>query len=152
MLFLNTENTFISNSMMRTSFIILLFTLICSITFANRFKHLSTHNGLSNKRTFSIVKDNKGFMWISTRAGIDRYDGKNVKQYMLFDENGKQDLTGRINILKKDKSGNLWAYTNYGQVFEYNIKSDSYVLRLNLLDYLPEKEAPFLIEIGRAHV
>ena len=86
-------------------------------------------------------------MWISTRAGIDRYDGKNVKQYMLFDENGKQDLTGRINILKKDKSGNLWAYTNYGQVFEYNIKSDSYVLRLNLLDYLPEKEAPFLIDI-----
>ena len=104
----------------------------CFIASPSRLKHLSTHNGLSNERTFSVEKDAKGFVWISTRFGIDRYDGSNIKHYLLNDEMGVNDLTGRINVLKKDRSGRIWAYTSFGQIFVYDETSDSYRLKINL--------------------
>ncbi|MDR2626404.1 MAG: response regulator [Dysgonamonadaceae bacterium] len=108
--------------------------MACLSVYPIKFKHISTHNGLSSKRTFSIEKDNKGFIWISTRLGIDRYDGKSIKQYVLANETGDRDMTGRINTLSKDKSGNIWVFTNYGRIFRYNKLSDSYSLILNLAD------------------
>lgn len=110
---------------------------ICFFAYPNRLKHISTHNGLSNKRTFSIAKDTKGFIWISTRMGIDRYDGNNIKQYTLVDKTGSNDLIGRINILVKDKSDNIWTFTNFGQIFRYDELSDSYILKLNLRNEFP---------------
>lgn len=101
-------------------------------SYPNRLKHISTHNGLSSERTFSIEKDTKGFMWISTRFGIDRYDGSNTKHYSLIDQTGANDLTGRINIVEKDKSGKIWAYTSFGQIFVYDELSDSFRLKINL--------------------
>ncbi|MCL1943787.1 MAG: response regulator [Candidatus Azobacteroides sp.] len=102
------------------------------------FKHLDTHNGLSNKRTFSIEKDRAGFMWISTRVGVDRYDGRYIKQYKLLDENSK-DIAGRINMLAKDCNDNLWVYTNNGQIFQYDIDRDAYTLRINLPEKIPDE-------------
>lgn len=104
----------------------------CFIASPNRLKHISTHNGLSSERTFSIEKDTKGFMWISNRFGIDRYDGSNIKHYSLIDETGGNDLTGRINVVEKDKSGRIWAYTSFGQIFVYDEISDSFRLKINL--------------------
>jgi ligand-binding sensor domain-containing protein/serine phosphatase RsbU (regulator of sigma subunit) len=37
--------------------------------------------GLPTNLTKSIIKDEKGFVWIGTDAGLIRFDGKNVKQY-----------------------------------------------------------------------
>jgi signal transduction histidine kinase/ligand-binding sensor domain-containing protein/DNA-binding response OmpR family regulator len=119
--------------------------IICFSVYPNRFKHISTHNGLSSKRTFSIAKDNKGFIWISTRIGIDRYDGNSIKQYLLADETGTRDLTGRINTISKDKSENIWVFTNYGQIFQYNDLLDSYILKLNLQDKLPSYTPNFFL-------
>ncbi|GHU69710.1 hybrid sensor histidine kinase/response regulator [Bacteroidia bacterium] len=99
---------------------------------------------MSSKRTFSIVKDNTGFIWISTRQGIDRYDGNHIQAYSLTD--GAADLTGRINILVKDLSGAVWAFTNQGQIFQYNIHSDSYLLKVDLAT-MPFLTSPYLTGI-----
>lgn len=124
---------------MKRSFFITLFLIFVSFcSFSNRLKHLSTHNGLSSKRTFSIEKDTKGFFWISTRLGIDRYDGSSVKQYSLTDKSGTHDLTGRINVLTKDNSQCIWTYTNFGQVFQYDEYSDQFSLKLDLIDKFPD--------------
>jgi len=95
------------------------------------YKHITTENGLSNNRTFSVKKDNDGFVWFSTRSGIDRYDGSSIIQYNLLD-NGNQDVTGRINKLINDKDGIIWAYTNYGHIFKYDKIQNKYVLILNV--------------------
>lgn len=83
-------------------------------------------------RTFGIMKDNTGFIWISTRQGIDRYDGKNVKSYSLTDTSGTFDLMGRINTLAKDPTGTLWAFTDQGQIFRYSADADAYQLQIDL--------------------
>lgn len=46
-------------------------------------RHIGHVEGLSSQRVFSIVEDNHHAMWIATKAGIDRYNGKMVKNYTL---------------------------------------------------------------------
>lgn len=118
--------------MKRIVYLTLFLIAACFSCYPNRLKHISTHNGLSSERIFNIEKDTKGFMWISTRFGIDRYDGSNIKHYSLMDETGINDLTGRINMVEKDKSGKIWAYTSFGQIFLYDEISDSYRLQIDL--------------------
>ena len=39
------------------------------------YQYLTTKEGLSNQRVFSILEDKKGFIWISTRSGVDCFYG-----------------------------------------------------------------------------
>ena len=40
-----------------------------------RFDHLSLEQGLSQGAVNCIVQDQRGFMWIGTQDGLNRYDG-----------------------------------------------------------------------------
>src|ERR1700758_1491878 len=39
------------------------------------FTHLGTTNGLSELNPSSIIQDSRGFIWIGTADGLNRYDG-----------------------------------------------------------------------------
>lgn len=39
------------------------------------FRHIGIHNGLSNSQINVIFKDSRGFVWLGTQSGLDRYDG-----------------------------------------------------------------------------
>src|SRR5262245_32745825 len=45
------------------------------------FTHITTEQGLSDPRVWSIVQDRAGFIWIGTLNGLDRYDGYGVVAY-----------------------------------------------------------------------
>lgn len=48
--------------------------------------NLNTDNGLSSPRVYSIVEAEDGAMWISTKRGVDRYNGQLVSNYTLATE------------------------------------------------------------------
>ncbi len=110
---------------------IVLFTLflyISSLSFAQSYKYISVEDGLSNRRVYSILKDNKGYMWFLTHQGIDRYDGKTFKHYNLITSIEKIDSFGEIALLNVDAKGILCAITKNGQIFRYNNITDNYQL------------------------
>lgn len=98
------------------------------------YQYLTTKEGLSNQRIFSILEDKKGFMWISTRSGVDCFDGRNVKNYSLVEEDIIVDGAGRIIYLTKDSHETLWAYTNAGKVFKYDPISDTFILVIDVAE------------------
>ena len=68
--------------------------LICQLSFAFTawgnpaeippavmFKQLSTTEGLSNNSVRSIFRDSRGFLWIGTESGLNKYDGYSFRQY-----------------------------------------------------------------------
>lgn len=61
--------------------------------------NLNTENGLSSSRVYSIVEAEDGAMWISTKRGVDRYNGQVVTNYTLATEMQYSDASGRTMIV-----------------------------------------------------
>ena len=45
------------------------------------FDHYNSKNGLSNNEVNDVIQDDDGFIWIATRAGLNRFDGKDFTKY-----------------------------------------------------------------------
>lgn len=56
-----------------------------------RFENITTDNELSNNHISHIFQDSKGFLWISTQDGINRYDGYVFKHF--------KHIPGKLNSL-----------------------------------------------------
>ena len=98
--------------------------------------NLNTENGLSSSRVYSIVEAEDGAMWISTKRGVDRYNGQVVTNYTLATEMQYSDASGRNIKLTQDHHRQIYAYDNKGKVYIYNKVKDTFVLRCNLLNIL----------------
>jgi signal transduction histidine kinase/ligand-binding sensor domain-containing protein/DNA-binding response OmpR family regulator len=84
------------------------------------FRHLSAENGLSHNSVNCILQDKIGFMWIGTRGGLNRYDGKELKSY-INDENDPGSVSNDfISAMAEDSKGNLWIGTVGGGLNKFN--------------------------------
>ena len=74
-----------------------------------RFTHLSIEQGLSESRVDHMLQDRRGFIWIGTLNGLNRYDGYRFKTYKP-DPDNPNSLGGlRVFALFEDRSGILWV-------------------------------------------
>ncbi|MBO9620463.1 MAG: response regulator, partial [Niabella sp.] len=108
--------------------------LVCIFigAFANRataqrlsFNHLTSENGLSNNSVLSIAQDGKGFMWLGTSNGLNRYDGWQIKSYMANSQGSSGLQTADILSLLCDTEKELWVGTGTG-LNRYNEKADRF--------------------------
>ncbi|MFB6342947.1 two-component regulator propeller domain-containing protein [Saccharicrinis sp. FJH62] len=57
-----------------------------------QFRQLTSIDGLSNNTVFNITQDAEGLMWIATREGLNKFDGKTVKSY--YSNGGPDNIPG----------------------------------------------------------
>ena len=50
------------------------------------FHSLGSQHGLTYSAVRDILQDSKGYIWIATLKGLNRYDGYNIKQYYKSDD------------------------------------------------------------------
>ncbi|MCD4732275.1 MAG: hypothetical protein K8R74_16845, partial [Bacteroidales bacterium] len=81
-----------------------------------KFRHLTTDDGLPNNKTSYLMKDSRGFIWITTSSGLCRYDGNNIKvfQYDPDDSTSLSDNHIYTNNIIEDTEGYLWIGTANG--------------------------------------
>lgn len=79
-----------------------------------RFQHLSTHDGLLSNITSAIVQDQKGYLWIGTYNGLNRYDGYSFKSFINQPDDSNSLIQGPIVALCVDNNDNIWAGSIYG--------------------------------------
>ncbi|RZJ92235.1 MAG: hybrid sensor histidine kinase/response regulator [Chryseobacterium sp.] len=92
------------------------------------------HKDLMSEQTLKITQDQKGFIWVSNRFGIDRFDGYSVKHYeipMLANANPVRYINVIANSQKQ-----IFAYTSNGGVYQYQPASDTFQLLTNLNFYI----------------
>src|SRR6478752_10228003 len=46
-----------------------------------QFRQLTPDQGLSSSLVQAITQDSRGFIWLGTKKGVNRYDGYNVTVY-----------------------------------------------------------------------
>ncbi len=106
---------------------ILIFCLINSIiTVAQKpvlyFSQTNMGNGLSNNKVNCFLQDQRGFVWIGTDDGLNRFDGLH---FTIF-RNKPSDtssLSGNIiTDLVEDEQGIIWVATADGGITRYNYR------------------------------
>lgn len=88
------------------------------------FSSLTSQQGLSHSTVYSIAQDNKGFIWIGTREGLNRFDSRTIKNYYVNDTNNKNN-SNEIRALVPYKK-NLYIGTGSG-MYMYDEVLDSIV-------------------------
>ncbi len=84
------------------------------------FQNLSIQQGLSQVSANTIVQDRKGFIWIGTQDGLNRYDGHEVRVFRHDDGNPNSLVRDFIQALAEDSRGHLWIGTKGKGVDEYD--------------------------------
>ncbi|MBN2486194.1 MAG: hypothetical protein JXB34_09490 [Bacteroidales bacterium] len=79
-----------------------------------RFKQVSVNEGLSSGFVNCFLQDNKGFMWIGTRDGLNRFDGNEFKIFRFDPDDEGSISDNSIESLFQDKSGRIWVGTHNG--------------------------------------
>lgn len=88
-----------------------------------KFTHLTTMNsGLSYDGVNRIMQDSRGFIWIGTYRGLNRYDGR---RFDVFTATDLGLTTDYINCFAEDRDGNIWVGTDNG-VSCYNYVLDRF--------------------------
>ncbi len=103
---------------MKQSIFILLLAVAVFTSAATPYKvrYITADDGLSRNLVHQIFKDSRGFIWIATAKGLDRYDGYNLLQYNSTqrDTHLQSDF---VNCVEEDNAGNLWIGTDNGLFF-----------------------------------
>lgn len=95
-------------------------------------RNIGYAEGLSSQRVFSIVQDKDNAIWIATKEGIDRYNGRDIKQYTLPGILYYGDMAGRTLRLSQTVRYGLWAYDNTGKVYFYSESDDVFKQYMHL--------------------
>lgn len=78
------------------------------------FTHLSSEQGLSNSTIESIYQDSRGFIWIGTRDGLNRYDGHEMQVYRNDATDSNSISDSYIRSITEDRYHQLWVGTMGG--------------------------------------
>jgi signal transduction histidine kinase/ligand-binding sensor domain-containing protein/CheY-like chemotaxis protein len=78
------------------------------------FKRISAENDLLDNNVNCIFQDKKGFIWIGTNAGLNRYDGHEFKAYKNNEKDRGSLSNDVITSIAEDKSGHIWIGTSGG--------------------------------------
>jgi ligand-binding sensor domain-containing protein len=74
----------------------------------------STHEGLSNNQVNCTIKDFRGYLWVGTAEGLNRFDGRHFRQYYA-ERSDTNSLNGNyIFDMIENRPGELLIATNNG--------------------------------------
>jgi ligand-binding sensor domain-containing protein len=86
-----------------------------------KFEHITSDQGLSNRSILAMMKDSKGFLWITTIDGVNRYDGMDFKIFRNDPFDSTTLSSGWAYCISEDKNGTIWMGGDYGIVLDsYN--------------------------------
>jgi ligand-binding sensor domain-containing protein/two-component sensor histidine kinase len=91
--------------------------LLCIIAYTQtrlRFERIGIKEGLSNEKVNCIFQDSKGFIWIGTAFGLNRFDGISCKTWYNDEKDSNSLVNNTVLGIAEDNSGNLWIGTQEG--------------------------------------
>lgn len=89
-------------------------------------RNISLNEGLPNSTIYNYHVDKAGFIWVTTQAGVARYDGYGFKNYRLplIDGIPQVDMP---DIITGDHNGVIWVgYQNNHYIAKYDARMDRF--------------------------
>jgi ligand-binding sensor domain-containing protein/serine phosphatase RsbU (regulator of sigma subunit) len=101
---------------MRIILVFVFLVIIIGKTSAGDYKisHYSVKQGLSQSVIHSIFQDSRGFIWVGTQDGLNRFDGYKFISYQHNPSDTSTLSDSWIYSVAEDRDGNLWIGTRRG--------------------------------------
>ncbi|QEC78894.1 hybrid sensor histidine kinase/response regulator transcription factor [Mucilaginibacter ginsenosidivorax] len=79
-----------------------------------KFSYLTVDNGLSHTDAKDIKQDGRGFIWVATLFGLDRYDGYAIKRFYNSSDSSSNGFNNRIRNICIQNDARFWLGTDNG--------------------------------------
>jgi signal transduction histidine kinase/ligand-binding sensor domain-containing protein/DNA-binding response OmpR family regulator len=89
-----------------------------------RFEHITVDQGLSHSDAMCMAQDPAGFIWVGTNRGLNRYDGYDLRQYLLPINPRNGQSSNRIKALLAAPGGRLWVGVERAGLSYYDAAHD----------------------------
>ena len=80
------------------------------------FHSLGVNEGLSHSSVYSLLQDSRGFIWLGTADGLNRYDGREIKVYRPAEAQREEEAAYIRSRMVEDREGNIW-YLGFAGLF-----------------------------------
>lgn len=92
-----------------------------------RSTHITIADGLANNTVRHFVQDSKGFIWLGTLNGLNRYDGNSFVSYYPDSDGANLMADRKVYNLSEDRNGFLWIAFQTEQFSCFDLKHDAFV-------------------------
>ncbi len=148
----------------RTTFLIIIFSFInklpvqAQLQNSYSFNRFDAEDGFINEYNTFFFTDSRGFIWISSTKGLNRFDGQRVKKYVhnQLDSTSLVDNNIQSPLLEDDK-GDIWfctyeaihCYRRSKDAFDhYWIEKDGKKVENNYFTFHLDKEGYLWLRVG----
>ena len=73
-----------------------------------------------------MTQDSLGFIWIASRKGVHRYNGRSFRQYFFGESEHASEEGDFIQKIIVDSDGNYWAGSHNGGLYNFDLKTGAY--------------------------
>ncbi|NJM16230.1 MAG: hypothetical protein HC896_13400, partial [Bacteroidales bacterium] len=91
-----------------------------------QFDKLDMSQGLSNNWVTCFFKDSRGFLWIGTWDGLNKYDGNRFTNFIPNEADANSISGNMINAIYEDAGGNLWVGTSGSYITIYDRNTEHF--------------------------
>lgn len=113
------------------TFIFLMFFTAGSMSAEYKFRTFDISDGLADNSVRCIGQDKDGYMWIGTRNGLSRFDGREFVTYRYKDGEPSYVASNDINSLLVD-GDSIWIGSSHG-LFLFDIHTHEFAVCSYLL-------------------
>jgi ligand-binding sensor domain-containing protein len=120
-------------------------------------EHLTPQDGLSHGCAGTPMQDSKGFLWIPTLVGLDRYDGYTIREYTAHPRDPHSISSNNVAFIYEDPADSgkiLWIGTYSGGLNKFNRETEQFTHFQHDPDdttSLSEEEAHCIYKISPGH-
>lgn len=148
-LYLKPNSLLVLRSLLAFVYCLQLFTALGQVNQQYIFHHLGQREGLLSEETNATAQDEKGYIWIAGKNGLQRYDGHRLLNFTHLegDSNGLPD--NNIMQLAIDKKNRLWLLSSnyslgYFDVTQFSFHPVAVIYKNRLL-----RKAPMELKLDR---
>ncbi len=91
-----------------------------------QFEHFTNEDGLSQNAGLAIFQDSRGFLWIGSQDGLNRYNGYTFDVFKHDPDDPLSISHNSILSIAEDKNGSLWIGTWGGGLNRFNPLTETF--------------------------
>ena len=110
-------------------FLIILYLVCPFVLSAQSLMHVryySAKDGLSQNTVADFLQDDKGYIWMATWNGLEKFDGYTFQNYKSYPTDDTRLGYNRIQQIIKSQKGNIWCITYNNLLYLFDTRTEKF--------------------------